>query len=82
MVTPPSPNNQITGGVADAHCRPVGPLLLQQAVGEDDLDDTRRSGGQPISWVSLACELQRDWGRLETVPQIVGIVLTDRLLKE
>jgi hypothetical protein len=26
--------------------------------------------------------LQRDWNRLETVPQIVEIVLTDRLLKE
>ena len=33
-------------------------------------------------WVSLACELQRDWNRLETVPQIVEIVLTERLLQE
>jgi hypothetical protein len=33
-----------------------------------------------ISWVSLACELQRDWARLETVPAIVEIVLTDRPL--
>jgi nicotinamidase-related amidase len=41
-----------------------------------------KAGGVPIGWVSLACELQRDWNRLETVPQIVGIVLTDRLLKE
>ena len=41
-----------------------------------------QAGAQPISWVSLACELQRDWGRLETVPAIVEIVLTDRLLKE
>jgi hypothetical protein len=32
--------------------------------------------------VSLACELQRDWARQETVPAIVEIVLTDRLLKE
>ena len=40
------------------------------------------AGGQPISWVSLACELQRDWARLETVPAIVEIVLTDRLTKE
>jgi nicotinamidase-related amidase len=40
------------------------------------------AGGVPIGWVSLACELQRDWSRLETVPQIVEIVLTDRLLKE
>src|SRR6202049_2059055 len=41
-----------------------------------------QAGGVPISWVSLACELQRDWNRLETVPQIVEIVLTERLLKE
>jgi nicotinamidase-related amidase len=39
-----------------------------------------QAGAQPISWVSLACELQRDWARLETVPQIVDIVLTTRLL--
>jgi hypothetical protein len=26
--------------------------------------------------------LQRDWGRVETVPALVEIVLTDRLLKE
>jgi nicotinamidase-related amidase len=41
-----------------------------------------QAGAVPIGWVSLACELQRDWNRLETVPQIVEIVLTDRLLKE
>jgi nicotinamidase-related amidase len=38
-----------------------------------------QAGGQPISWVSLACELQRDWARLETVPDVVEIVLTTRL---
>ena len=41
-----------------------------------------QAGAVPIGWVSLACELQRDWNRLETVPQIVEIVLTERLLKE
>jgi nicotinamidase-related amidase len=41
-----------------------------------------QAGAQPISWVSLACELQRDWARVETVPAIVEIVLTDRLLQE
>jgi nicotinamidase-related amidase len=46
------------------------------------LDRVVQAGGQPISWVSLACELQRDWARQETVPAIVEIVLTDRLLKE
>jgi nicotinamidase-related amidase len=46
------------------------------------LERVVQAGAQPISWVSLACELQRDWGRLETVPAVVEIVLTDRLLKE
>jgi nicotinamidase-related amidase len=40
-----------------------------------------QAGAQPISWVSLACELQRDWARVETVPAVVDIVLTTRLLK-
>jgi len=39
------------------------------------------AGAQPITWVSLACELQRDWARVETVPEVVDIVLTSRLLK-
>ena len=46
------------------------------------LERTARAGAQPISWVSLAGELQRDWARQETVPALVKIVLTDRLLKE
>jgi nicotinamidase-related amidase len=46
------------------------------------LERVVQAGAQPISWVSLACELQRDWARAETVPAIVEIVLTDRLLKE
>ena len=41
-----------------------------------------QAGAQPISWVSLACELQRDWGRMETVPDVVDIVLTTRLLQD
>ena len=45
------------------------------------LDRVVQAGAQPISWVSLACELQRDWARLETVPAIVEIVLADRLLQ-
>jgi len=39
-----------------------------------------QAGAQPISWVSLACELQRDWARQETVADVVDIVLTTRLL--
>jgi len=44
------------------------------------LERVIQAGAQPISWVSLACELQRDWARQETVPAIVDIVLTERLL--
>jgi nicotinamidase-related amidase len=40
-----------------------------------------QAGGQPIGWVSLACELQRDWARTDTVPDVVDIVLTSRLIK-
>jgi nicotinamidase-related amidase len=46
------------------------------------LERVIRAGGQPISWVSLACELQRDWARYDTVADVVEIVLTDRLRKE
>ncbi len=46
------------------------------------LDRVIQAGGQPISWVSLAVELQRDWARQDTVQAITEIVLTDRLLKE
>src|ERR1700675_4644377 len=46
------------------------------------LERVAQAGGQPISWVSLACELQRDWARQDTVQAIIEIVLTDRLLKE
>jgi nicotinamidase-related amidase len=41
-----------------------------------------QAGGHPVSWVALACELQRDWARQETVEDVVRIVLTERLLKE
>jgi len=46
------------------------------------LDRVTQAGGQPVSWVSLAVELQRDWARQDTVQPIIEIVLTDRLLKE
>jgi nicotinamidase-related amidase len=46
------------------------------------LERVVQAGAQPIGWVSFACELQRDWARLETVPAIIEIVLTERLTKE
>jgi nicotinamidase-related amidase len=39
-----------------------------------------QAGARPISWVGLAGELQRDWGRADTVGELVDIVLTTRLL--
>jgi len=41
-----------------------------------------QAGAQPVGWVSLACELQRDWARMDTVAEVRDIVLTSRLLKE
>ena len=46
------------------------------------LDRVMQAGAQPVGWVSLAVELQRDWARQDTVQPIIEIVLTDRLLKE
>jgi hypothetical protein len=45
-------------------------------------DWTHRPGrAQPIGWVSQGCELQRNWARTDTVPDVVDIVLTSRLQK-
>lgn len=44
------------------------------------LERIGQAGAEPISWVSLACELQRDWARVDTVADVVDIVLTTRLL--
>lgn len=44
------------------------------------LERIGQAGAQPISWVSLACELQRDWARVGTVADVVDIVLTTRPL--
>jgi nicotinamidase-related amidase len=46
------------------------------------VERTVQAGGRPIGWVSLACELQRDWARTETVPQIREIVIEDRLMRD
>jgi len=45
------------------------------------LDRVMQAGGQPISWVSLAGELLRDWARPQATA-IAEIVVTDRLSKE
>src|ERR1700752_1212504 len=41
-----------------------------------------QAGAQPVTWVALAVELQRDWAREETVPQVIQIVLTEMLRKQ
>jgi nicotinamidase-related amidase len=46
------------------------------------LQRVTQAGGKPISWVSLACELQRDWVRQETVPGFVRTLFSERLAKE
>jgi nicotinamidase-related amidase len=33
-----------------------------------------QAGAKPISWIQLACELQRDWNRTETAPGFADIV--------
>ena len=45
------------------------------------LERVVQAGAHPVTWVALACELQRDWAREETVADVVQIVLTERLLK-
>jgi nicotinamidase-related amidase len=46
------------------------------------LERVVQAGAQLTSWVALACELQRDWTRVETVPELVQITLTERLIPE
>jgi nicotinamidase-related amidase len=46
------------------------------------LNRVMQAGGQPISWVSYACELQRDWAREPTSDVIANIVLNERLIPE
>jgi isochorismate hydrolase len=45
------------------------------------LERVVQAGAQPVSWVALAVELQRDWAREKTVADVIEIVLTERLLK-
>ncbi len=63
----------------------LGPVNLdvvrQDVLERAGLERIVQAGAQPISRVSLACELQRGWARTETVPAVVAIVLTSRLLQ-
>jgi nicotinamidase-related amidase len=46
------------------------------------LERVVQAGAKPVGWVALAVEPQRDWARLDTVQEVVEIVLTERLVKE
>jgi len=35
-----------------------------------------QAGARPVSWTSVLCELQRDWGRNETVPAFESVLFT------
>ena len=56
--------------------------LADHLITPQNLERVVQSGGKPIGWVSLGCELQRDWTREETVSGIMEIVLTEPLLQE
>jgi nicotinamidase-related amidase len=38
------------------------------------LDRVSQAGAQPVSWVQLICELQRDWARTETASEFAQIL--------
>ncbi|MGH7655676.1 MAG: hydrolase [Gemmatimonadaceae bacterium] len=40
------------------------------------LERAAQAGAKPIGWVSLICELQRDWNREKTVPDFARILFT------
>jgi len=58
-------------------------LPIRDPIGDHLLTPQRvvQAGAQPVTWVALAVELQRDWAREETVADVIEIVLTERLLK-
>jgi nicotinamidase-related amidase len=67
----------------DALREGYGVYLVVDAVGGTSQEAHRAAlqrvmgaGGQPISWLSLACELQRDWARTDTLGDVVDIVWT------
>jgi len=40
------------------------------------LDRVTQAGAQPVSWVQVLCELQRDWARTETAGPFAKILFT------
>jgi nicotinamidase-related amidase len=46
------------------------------------VDRVVQAGAQPITWASLAGELQRDWARVETVSQLIELAINERPINE
>jgi nicotinamidase-related amidase len=46
------------------------------------LERVVQAGAQPITWASLAGELQRDWNRAETAQAVVDVAVNERLRQE
>jgi hypothetical protein len=59
-----------------------GPAGASVEAHRASLERVTQAVGKPTSWVALACELQRDWARQETVPEFIRIVFTERLSQE
>ena len=39
------------------------------------IDRMVQTGAQPVSWVSVLCELQRDWARTDTAERFAKVML-------
>ncbi len=46
-----------------------------QLAHQGGIDRVVQAGGKPVSWIQVACELQRDWNRAETAQGFAEIVL-------
>jgi nicotinamidase-related amidase len=47
----------------------------QQVAHEWALQRMLHAGAHPVSWISVMCELQRDWNRTETAQGMIRIAL-------
>jgi len=77
--SPPPPRCSAAAAVTRPEADAIGGTSVEAH--RTGLDRVIQAGGQPISWVSLAGELLRDWARPEAAA-IAEIVVTDRLAKE
>jgi nicotinamidase-related amidase len=53
-----------------------GPAVgTSQLAHQAGIDRVVQAGGKPVSWIQVACELQRDWNRAATAQGFAEIVL-------